>query len=51
MKVNVDSIKQKTNKVFDKSKDAIVVAKENVSEKASKLSKNIDFSNLSTNHI
>ena len=39
MKVNVDSIKQKTNKVFDKSKDAIVVAKENVSEKASKLSK------------
>lgn len=38
MKVNIDSIKQKANSVLDKSKDALVVAKDSVAEKTSKLS-------------
>ncbi len=38
MKVNIDSIKKKANNVLDKGKDAIVVAKDSVTEKTSKLS-------------
>ena len=39
MKLDINNLKQKTNKVLDKSKDAFVVAKGNVVEKTNKLAK------------